>query len=106
MQFDLNVDISRALMPWIIMAASTEYYLSGFPVLGTTVLCLAKKESGTLVVFSHRRLDERGIEPRTTPMLREYYTTKPFARRDLVVSQLNYGNMRATMQTSAPQHRA
>ena len=32
-----------------------------------------------MVVFSHRRLDERGIEPRTTPMLREYYTTKPFA---------------------------
>ncbi|TRX98480.1 hypothetical protein FHL15_000554 [Xylaria flabelliformis] len=25
-------------------------------------------------------LDSRGIEPRTTPMLREYYTTKPQAR--------------------------
>ena len=39
-----------------------------------------------MVVFSHRRLDERGIEPRNTPkldavnMLREYYTTKPFAQ--------------------------
>ncbi|KAI1426299.1 hypothetical protein F5Y12DRAFT_742704 [Xylaria sp. FL1777] len=27
-------------------------------------------------------LDSRGIEPRTTPMLREYYTTKPQARVD------------------------
>jgi hypothetical protein len=26
-----------------------------------------------------RLLDSRGIEPRTTPMLREYYTTKPQA---------------------------
>ncbi|KOS48514.1 hypothetical protein ACN38_g479 [Penicillium nordicum] len=25
-------------------------------------------------------LDSRGIEPRTTPMLREYYTTKPQAQ--------------------------
>ncbi|KAI0483272.1 hypothetical protein GGR56DRAFT_623619, partial [Xylariaceae sp. FL0804] len=25
-------------------------------------------------------MDSRGIEPRTTPMLREYYTTKPQAR--------------------------
>jgi hypothetical protein len=25
-------------------------------------------------------MDSRGIEPRTTPMLREYYTTKPRAR--------------------------
>ena len=24
-------------------------------------------------------MDSRGIEPRTTPMLREYYTTKPQA---------------------------
>ena len=27
-----------------------------------------------------RKLDSRGIEPRTTPMLREYYTTKPQAQ--------------------------
>jgi hypothetical protein len=26
-------------------------------------------------------MDSRGIEPRTTPMLREYYTTKPQARK-------------------------
>jgi hypothetical protein len=25
-------------------------------------------------------MDKRGIEPRTSPMLRECYTTKPFAR--------------------------
>ncbi|KAI8631172.1 hypothetical protein F5Y19DRAFT_473571 [Xylariaceae sp. FL1651] len=29
-------------------------------------------------------MDSRGIEPRTTPMLREYYTTKPQARLHLV----------------------
>jgi hypothetical protein len=27
-----------------------------------------------------KKLDSRGIEPRTTPMLRGYYTTKPQAR--------------------------
>ena len=27
-------------------------------------------------------MDSRGIEPRTTPMLREYYTTKPQAQLD------------------------
>ena len=27
-------------------------------------------------------MDSRGIEPRTTPMLREYYTTKPQAQFD------------------------
>jgi hypothetical protein len=26
-----------------------------------------------------KEMDSRGIEPRTTPMLREYYTTKPRA---------------------------
>lgn len=26
-----------------------------------------------------KKMDSRGIEPRTTPMLREYYTTKPQA---------------------------
>ena len=29
-----------------------------------------------------KKLDSRGIEPRTTPMLREYYTTKPQAHFD------------------------
>jgi hypothetical protein len=28
-----------------------------------------------------KELDLQGIEPWTTPMLREYYTTKPQARR-------------------------
>jgi hypothetical protein len=27
-----------------------------------------------------KKMDSRGIEPRTTPMLREYYTTKPQAQ--------------------------
>ena len=31
---------------------------------------------------SPKSLDSRGIEPRTTPMLREYYTTKPQALAD------------------------
>ncbi len=26
-----------------------------------------KRMCGTMVMFNHRRLDERGIEPRTTP---------------------------------------
>ena len=29
---------------------------------------------------SQKDMDSRGIEPRTTPMLREYYTTKPQAQ--------------------------
>ncbi|KAJ9488541.1 hypothetical protein VN97_g4746 [Penicillium thymicola] len=29
-----------------------------------------------------KKMDSRGIEPRTTPMLREYYTTKPQAQLD------------------------
>ena len=29
-----------------------------------------------------KKMDSRGIEPRTTPMLREYYTTKPQAQFD------------------------
>ncbi|KAJ9484752.1 hypothetical protein VN97_g8612 [Penicillium thymicola] len=29
---------------------------------------------------NQKDLDSRGIEPRTTPMLREYYTTKPQAQ--------------------------
>jgi hypothetical protein len=32
----------------------------------------------------HKEMDSRGIEPRTTPMLREYYTTKPRARVSIV----------------------
>jgi hypothetical protein len=28
---------------------------------------------------AQKEMDSRGIEPRTTPMLREYYTTKPRA---------------------------
>ena len=31
-------------------------------------------------ILSFLAMDSRGIEPRTTPMLREYYTTKPQAR--------------------------
>ena len=31
-------------------------------------------------IFRNKKLDSRGIEPRTTPMLREYYTTKPQAQ--------------------------
>ncbi|KAI0419173.1 hypothetical protein F5X98DRAFT_83139 [Xylaria grammica] len=34
------------------------------------------------IEISMNSLDSRGIEPRTTPMLREYYTTKPQARID------------------------
>ena len=30
----------------------------------------------------NKKMDSRGIEPRTTPMLREYYTTKPQAQFD------------------------
>ena len=33
-------------------------------------------------------MDSRGIEPRTTPMLREYYTTKPQAQFDGIGSLL------------------
>jgi hypothetical protein len=32
------------------------------------------------VVASKKEMDLQGIEPWTTPMLREYYTTKPQAR--------------------------
>ncbi|KAJ9484715.1 hypothetical protein VN97_g8651 [Penicillium thymicola] len=32
--------------------------------------------------WKNKRMDSRGIEPRTTPMLREYYTTKPQAQFD------------------------
>jgi hypothetical protein len=34
-----------------------------------------------------KEMDSRGIEPRTTPMLREYYTTKPRAR--IVMQSVN-----------------
>ena len=32
------------------------------------------------IAKGQKDLDSRGIEPRTTPMLREYYTTKPQAQ--------------------------
>jgi hypothetical protein len=38
------------------------------------------KKEGITGVASAQLMDSRGIEPRTTPMLREYYTTKPQAR--------------------------
>ena len=37
-------------------------------------------------------MDSRGIEPRTTPMLREYYTTKPQAQ---FCSRRTHGGMAA-----------
>ena len=37
-----------------------------------------KKRDGTEGI-EPSAMDSRGIEPRTTPMLREYYTTKPQA---------------------------
>ncbi|KAJ5241358.1 uncharacterized protein N7469_002949 [Penicillium citrinum] len=36
-------------------------------------------------------MDSRGIEPRTTPMLREYYTTKPQAH--LLKDDSSFGYM-------------
>ena len=45
-------------------------------------------------------MDSRGIEPRTTPMLREYYTTKPQAHLMKGVTVSCYMNESTNMRLS------
>jgi hypothetical protein len=51
-------------------------------VIPSGILAKKRKIALDTHVFIGRQkdLDSRGIEPRTTPMLREYYTTKPQAQ--------------------------
>ncbi|KAJ5175802.1 uncharacterized protein N7482_001679, partial [Penicillium canariense] len=46
------------------------------PLFSSTYL----KNTADIFLMGKKDLDSRGIEPRTTPMLREYYTTKPQAQ--------------------------
>ena len=47
--------------------------------MGSVLVVMGKKKKEKGRKEIKQKMDPRGIEPRTTPMLREYYTTKPQA---------------------------
>ncbi|KAJ5150289.1 peroxin-11B [Penicillium atrosanguineum] len=63
----------------LIPAELLGWYPTGDLILGVTMV-LSTLITGQGIWSQNKKMDSRGIEPRTTPMLREYYTTKPQAQ--------------------------
>ncbi|KAJ5753345.1 uncharacterized protein N7511_007498 [Penicillium nucicola] len=61
---------------------------TGDVVVGSTMVLSTLLTAQNIWARKQKRMDSRGIEPRTTPMLREYYTTKPQAQLDVRTGDL------------------
>ncbi|KAJ5651446.1 uncharacterized protein N7484_005169 [Penicillium longicatenatum] len=73
---DLVVDGCDILLPVTLLGW---YHPGDLVVGGTMALSTWLTGSSIWAQSEDKKMDSRGIEPRTTPMLREYYTTKPQA---------------------------